>query len=74
MQNFNALVTIGFIALVAVSKGAFSIVSGGYLAGYSQDIWLFWYLSLLSTFGILLTVIVISAISVLKDEQNSSCW
>ena len=74
MNKFNGLVTMGFIALAAVSMGAFSIVSGGSLAGYSQDIWPFWYLGLFSTFGVLLTAIVISAVSVLKDERNKSGW
>ena len=71
MNQFSRLVTMGFIALAAVSMGAFSIVSDGYLAEYLRDIWPFWYLGLFSTFGILLTAIAISAISLLKDERNN---
>jgi len=74
MNQFNRLVTMGFIALAAVSMGAFGIVSGGYLAGHSQNIWPFWYLGLFSTFGVLLTAIVISSISLLKNERNISGW
>lgn len=70
--QFNRMITICFIVLTAVCMGAFSIVSGGFLAGYSQDIWLFSYLGLFSTIGVLLTAIAISAISMLKNERDNS--
>ena len=72
MNQFNKTVTIGFIVLVAVSMGTFSIVSGGSLAGYSREVWLFWYLGLFSTIGVLLTAIAVGAISMLKNERDSS--
>ena len=68
--QFNKMMTIYFIVLTAVNMGAFSIVSDGSLAGYSQDIWLFLYLGLFSTIGVLLTAIAISAIWMLKEKET----
>jgi len=70
MKRLNGMMAVGFIVLMVVSICTFGIFSVASAFGYNQGIWPLWYISLFATFGVMLMIIVISALSVWESSRN----
>jgi len=70
MNRLNGMMTTGFIVLVGMSIGIFGISSVTSAFGYGQNIWPLWFISLFTTFGVMLTIVIISIISIWNNCRN----